>query len=47
MYMEELIKKEVSNENGEHVGVENKVTYLLLSGDRDFQRKFLFNRGKH
>ena len=47
MYMEELIKKEVSNENGEHVGVEDKVTYLLLSGDRDFHRKFLFNKGKH
>ena len=45
--MEEQIKGQVSNENGEHVEAEDKVTYLLLSGDRDFQRKFLFNRGKH
>ena len=47
MYMEELMKEEVSNENGEHVEAQGEATYLLLSGDEDLLQKFLFNRGKH
>ena len=33
---EEPMKEEVNNENGEHAEVLNKVTYLSLSGDKDF-----------
>ena len=47
MYMEELMKVEVNNENGEHVEAQDEATYLLLSGGEDLQQKFLFNRGKH
>ena len=33
---EELMKVEVSNENGEHVKAKVEVTYLSLSEDKDF-----------
>ena len=45
--MKELMKEEVSNENGEQVEAQDEATYLLLSGDEDLLQKFLFNRGKH
>ena len=34
--IEKPMKEEVSNENGEHVEVQDEVTYFSLPGDEDF-----------
>ena len=36
------MKEEVSNENGEHVEAQDKVSHLLLSRDEDFASETIF-----